>query len=202
MKKEIYSPEKRYFDANVMVEQREGAESREVILRAAVFGKLSKRLSWGFVEKIEEGAFDGADMSDVVACLNHNKDILYARTGSGTLKLETDGEGLKGVFDAPATTAGNDLLVMVQRGDIRKASFEFIVDKDRWVNDPEHGEMRIIEKFRKIYDISPVVFEAYPDTDVAKRSFEEYKKAEEPPIYLDVIHMELDLEYYKSIINY
>jgi len=201
MKQKVFQQERRSFDIALSLEKRNEGESREIKLTAAVFNSLSKRLGWGFVEKIEEGAFDGADMTDVVACLNHNKDILYARTSSGTLSLAVTPAGLEGTFEAPETAAGNDLLVMVKRGDIRKASFEFVVDKDRWVNDPDHGEIRIIEKFRRILDISPVVFEAYPDTDVAKRSFDEFKdenekkEEEKRDINLNVIHAEAEFQY-------
>jgi HK97 family phage prohead protease len=199
--KDIYKPERRYFNAEISLEKREeGQSSRSITLRAAVTNKNSKRLAWGFVERIEPGAFDGADLTDVVACLNHDKNILYARTTSGTLKLSTDAEGLLGSFDAPETTHGNDLLVMVARGDINKASFEFTVDKDRWVNDPDLGEVRVIEKFRKIYDISPVVFEAYPDTDVAQRSKQEYEAQNTPPekkVPASVMHAEAEYQYIK-----
>lgn len=201
MPKQIYSPERRIFDATVAIEKREeGDNSRQVTLRAAVYNSLSKRIGWGFVERIEPGAFDAADMSDVVAVFNHNKDILYARTTSGTLKLEKDDAGLTGVFDAPETSHGNDLLVMIQRGDVSKASFEFIVEKDRWANDPDLGEVRTIEKIRKVYDISPVVFEAYPDADVAKRSHEEFVSEVTPPetkVPASVMHAEAEYQYLK-----
>lgn len=207
--KKLLSPEseRRFFDAQLGIEKREdGQKSRKIFIRAAVFNKLSKHLSWGFRERIEEGAFDGADLTDVAAVFNHNMDILFARTASGTLKLSVDKEGLNGEFEAPDTTAGNDLLVLVERGDIRKASFQFIVDKDRWVQDPDEGEVRIIEKFRKIIDVSPVVFEAYPDTDVAKRShdeFQEKNKPEEKPedrkVPVSVIHAEAISQYMRLL---
>lgn len=205
MKKGILTPdaERRFFDASVSIEQRaEGEKSRKITLRAAVFNKLSKPLDWGYKERIEPGAFDGADMTDVAAVFNHNFDILYARTSSNTLKISVDDQGLVGEFEAPNTTAGNDLLEMVNRGDIRKASFQFIVDKNRWVNDPDEGEVRIIEKFRKIIDVSPVTFEAYPDTEVAKRSHDEFEKENKPEekpedrkVPLSVIHAEAEIQY-------
>ncbi len=180
MKKELNSPEKRVFDVNVAIEKRsDDTKSRKVIIRAAVINSMSKPLGWGFKERIEKGAFDGADMSDVVAVLNHDFNILYARTASKTLVLTVDDTGLLAEFDSPNTSHGDDLLELIERGDINQASFQFIVDKDRWVNDPDQGEVRIIEKFRKIIDVSPVVFPSYGDTDVAKRSFEEYKETEQ-----------------------
>jgi HK97 family phage prohead protease len=200
MKEEIFKPEKRVFDVNVAIEKRaDDTKSRKVIIRAAVTNSLSKPLGWGFKERIEQGAFDGADMSDVVAVLNHDFNILYARTASKTLSLKVDENGLEAEFEAPNTSHGDDLLEMITRGDINQASFQFILDKDRWVNDPDEGEVRIIEKFRKIIDVSPVVFPAYSDTDVAKRSHDEFKQTEEsekkiPP---SVMHAEAELELIK-----
>lgn len=200
MKKELYSPEKRVFDVNVALEKRaDDTKSRKVIIRAAVIDSMSKPLGWGFKERIEKGAFDGADMSDVVAVLNHDFNILYARTSSKTLVLTVDDTGLLAEFDAPNTSHGDDLLELIERGDIRQASFQFIIDKDRWVNDPDQGEVRIIEKFRKIIDVSPVVFPAYGDTDVAKRSFDDYKQTleSEKKIPISVIHAEAEFELIK-----
>jgi len=200
MKKELYSPEKRVFDVNVALEKRaDDTKSRKVIIRAAVIDSMSKPLGWGFKERIEKGAFDGADMSDVVAVLNHDFNILYARTSSKTLVLTVDDTGLLAEFDAPNTSHGDDLLVLIERGDIRQASFQFIIDKDRWVNDPDQGEVRIIEKFRKIIDVSPVVFPAYGDTDVAKRSFDEFKQTIEnqKTIPVSVMHAEAEVQLLK-----
>jgi HK97 family phage prohead protease len=200
MKTELYKPEKRVFDVDVNLEKRaDDTKSRKVIIKAAVINSLSKPLGWGFRERIEAGAFDGADMSDVVAVLNHDFNILFARTASKTLDLKVDEQALTAEFDSPETTHGNDLLVMIERGDIRQASFQFIIDKDRWVNDPDHGEVRIIEKFRKIIDVSPVVFPAYSDTDVAKRSHEEFVTENETSkkIPSAVLHAEAELEVIK-----
>jgi HK97 family phage prohead protease len=200
MKTELYKPEKRVFDVDVNLEKRaDDTKSRKVIIKAAVINSLSKPLGWGFRERIEAGAFDGADMSDVVAVLNHDFNILFARTASKTLDLKVDEQALTAEFDSPETTHGNDLLVMIERGDIRQASFQFIIDKDRWVQDPDHGEVRIIEKFRKIIDVSPVVFPAYSDTDVAKRSHEEFVSETETSkkIPSAVLHAEAELEVIK-----
>jgi len=197
--------ERRTFESQFFLSgQRSGQNGRKVIVRAAVFNKLSKPLSWGFRERIDPGAFDGADMSDVVAVFNHNFDILLARTSSKTLKLYTDNAGLNGEFSVPDTNAGNDLLILIERGDIRKASFQFIVAKDRWIKDPDNGDIRIIEKFLKIIDISPVLFEAYQDTDVAKRRCDQFMKKNAPErelkdyeIPISVIHAEAEFQLLK-----
>jgi HK97 family phage prohead protease len=181
--------EKRAFKTKI--ETREGKAGRRIAMTAAVFNSLSRPLGWGFREKIEPGAFADCDMSDVVAIWNHNMDIIFGRTRSKTLRLTVDEAGLQAEFDVPETGAGNDFLISLSRGDVDTASFQFIVDKDRWVMDPDHGEVRIIEKFRKLIDVSPVVFEAYPDTSIAYRRRDEYNANIHPNV------RKAELEFYE-----
>jgi len=176
MEKEI-----RYFESEVRGEE----ESREIKGTAAVFGKRSQNLGW-FVEVIDERAFDGCDMSDVIACRNHDPDKVMARTSNKTLALETDKDGLHYRFSAPNTTVGNDTLEDIRIGNIDKSSFAFTVEKDSWETLDDGTELRTILKIPKLYDVAPVTNPAYLQTgvqanslEVARRSYEEWKKGEE-----------------------
>jgi hypothetical protein len=53
------------------------------------------------------------------------------RTKSGTLKLKDTPSGLTTENILPDTTAGNDLKILIERGDIRGMSFAFTVKKRR-----------------------------------------------------------------------
>ena len=172
----------RYFDSEVLVEKREDGDSRTISGRAAVFNKLSRNLGW-FREKIDPAAFDECDMTDVIACRNHDPDKVMARTTAETLKLGTDQNGLNYTFDAPNTTAGNDTIEDIKLKNITQSSFAFTIAEDRWDEDDEHGEIRTILKVKKLYDVSPVTNPAYFGTDVsanslevAQRSYDEWKK--------------------------
>ena len=136
---------------------------------AAVFEKQSEDLG-GFRETIQRGAFkDAIANSDVRALFNHDANMILARNTSGTLRLEEDNIGLKYSFEAPNTTAGNDLLEMIRRGDINQSSFGFTVEEDSW--DDSNGYMvRTIKKIKRLYDVSAVTYPAYPDATVALRS--------------------------------
>jgi len=179
------SKEQRFYlfdDANISIEKREdGTESRKVVGYAAVFDKWSRNFSSWFREKIDREAFKETDMSDTVALFNHNSDKLLARAG-GTLKLSVDEIGLRYEFEAPNTTAGNDLLENIRRGDVRGSSFAFTVKEDEWTESESDQveEDRIIRSIGMLYDVGPVTFPAYPDTIVAgkKRSFEEHREEE------------------------
>lgn len=177
MEKEI-----RVFNSEI----RSAEDGREVAGRAAIFNKLSRELGW-FREKIDPKAFDNCDMSDVIACRNHDPDKVMARTSAGTLDLSTDEEGLNYRFNAPNTTVGNDTLEDIKTGNISQSSFAFTVSKDMW-EESDEGDVRTILEVKKLYDVSPVTDPAYFGTDVqanglavAKRSHEEWKKKDEKP---------------------
>ena len=172
-------PERRYLTQPVEVRAEGG--KRTVTGYAAVFDELSQNLGW-FREKIARGAFDNVLDNDVVALFNHDINHVLARTISNTLTLEVDERGLKYTFEAPDTTSGNDLLAMLQRGDVQHSSFSFSIEDQKWTQDDELGEIRTILKVKRLYDVSPVVMPAYKQTDVsiAKRSYDEWKQSNEP----------------------
>lgn len=140
-------------------------------------------MGW-FIEMIEPGAFDEAlTRSDARALFNHNPDNLLARQSAGTLTLRIDDKGLYYEFEAPDTTLGNDLLKMIERGDLRESSFAFIVKRQRWEEERQPDgtivERRIIEEVEEVFDVAPVTYPAYTQTSVAKRSFEEWRKQQQ-----------------------
>lgn len=166
--------ERRIFETGIEVRARDegGATVRG---HAAVFDSLSENLG-GFREQIRPGAFDDVLQDDVRALFNHDPNHILARTKSGTLSLGVDERGLTYEFDSPDTTTGRDLLVSMQRGDVSQSSFGFIVEDDQWDEDDEGRIVRTILSFKRLYDVSPVTFPAYPDTDVAKRSMGDWQK--------------------------
>jgi uncharacterized protein len=144
-------------------------ESRPRITgHAAVFNSLSEML-WGFREMIAPGAFRGAiDKSDVRALVNHDSNFILGRKKNGTLKLWEDERGLAIDIDPPLTQWANDLLVSIGRGDIDQMSFGFTVAEDRW-EEVDGETRRTILRVDELFDVSPVTFPAYPETDVALR---------------------------------
>ncbi len=118
-----------------------------------------------FVERISRGAFSEADMSNVVALFNHDWNMPLARVGRG-LELWDDGQGLKYRFKLGNQSYAKDLAENIRSGNVSTSSFGFTVEKDRWEkrgNQP----LRIIERVKKLYDVSPTTQGAYPTTDVA-----------------------------------
>lgn len=146
---------------------------RTVYGYAAKFNVLSNNLGGPnpWFEEIAHGAFPPLAEQDVRALWNHDKNFVLARSkyGTGTLNLSIDSIGLRYEFEAPETTAGNDLLVSIKRGDIDGASFAFTVGKDEWI-DRGGKRIRRILKIAKLHDISPVAEGAYSSATAAARS--------------------------------
>lgn len=138
---------------------------------AAVFDQLSENLG-GFREKIAPGAFDPVINDDVRALFNHESHLILGRTRANTLELDIDTTGLHYRIDPPDTQVARDLIASITRGDISQSSFSFWVDEDGWDEDDDGRVVRTIKSFKRLYDIAPVTFPAYPDTTVAARSLD------------------------------
>ena len=157
------------------------ADDGSTIVRgyAAVFDSLSEDLG-GFKEKIDNRAFDNVLNDDVVAVFNHDMNIIFGRTSSGTLKLSVDERGLVSEIKMPNTSAAKDTIELMRRGDINKMSFGFIVDKDKW-KESERGYVRTVQEVKRLIDVSLVTRPAYPQTSAAVRSLDDYKKKKKKP---------------------
>jgi HK97 family phage prohead protease len=151
------------------VEHRADDGKRTLIGYAAKFERLAMIGSY-FQEKIAPGAFSAAIGGDIRALVDHDAGRVIGRTKSGTLRLSEDGTGLRVEIDVPDTTDGNDLWVLVERGDISGMSFGFRVTKETW---DETGEVpvRTIQAV-ELFEVSAVAWPAYEDTTIGLRSLE------------------------------
>lgn len=167
----------RYYPTELKIERRQDGTA-VVEGHAAVFNEMSENLG-GFREIIHEGAFDEVLKDDVRALFNHDSNLILGRSPN-TLNLSVDARGLVFKYESPDTTYARDLLISLERGDVSQSSFGFRVanvDGAEWVEDEESGALtRHIKKISRLFDVSPVTFPAYPQTDVAKRSMDEWKE--------------------------
>lgn len=168
--------ESRNYPGNV--ELRQTDDGATIVGLAAVFDKLSENLG-GFREQIMPGAFDDADMSDVRGLFNHDPNFVLGRTRSDTLELEITKKGLRFEINLPDTATIRDLVLEpIKRGDVDQASFGFIVAPGGATFDEnEDGVLiRSITKFQRIFDVSPVTFPAFQDTNVGEASFRSWQQ--------------------------
>lgn len=145
---------------------------------AALFDTDSEDM--GFIESIATGAFDKALGDDVRCLFNHNPDFVLGRTTSKTLTLRVDNRGLYFECQLPETNQARDLVVSLNRGDVNQMSFGFRTINNRWDEDGETMRRVLLEV--KLYDVSPVTFAAYPQTDVALRSMEHWQESNQPEL--------------------
>jgi len=160
---EKHTSEKRFFEIESRITQKKGKDV--VVGHAAVFNSLSEDLG-GFREKIMPGAFDDVLDNDVRAYFNHDPNFILGRVSAGTLRLGVDEKGLRYELDIPDTTAGRDLKENMRLGNISQSSFAFTIGKDgdSWERG-DSGDVRLIHKVNRLYDVSPVSLPAYPSAD-------------------------------------
>jgi len=188
MKKVTLQPDRelRYIDAPVLnVEKREDGTDKTFIQGTAVFfDQLSRNLGW-FREKFARGAFDDVLDGDTVALFNHDMNMILARTISKTLELSVDDKGLHYRFEVPNTSVGRDLVESMKRGDVQHSSFSFTIQDEKWEEDDEAGEIRTVLKVKRLYDVAPVVFAAYPQSvsEISKRHYDEWKQEKENELH-------------------
>jgi HK97 family phage prohead protease len=170
--------ELRYFNIKDLEIRHEENGQRVVVGYGAVFNRLSNDLG-GFTERIEPGAFDGRTDDDVRFLLNHDPNYIFGRTISGTLNLSIDSIGLRYEVTLPDTQSASELAVSLERGDITQSSFAFTVAEDDWDQDENNNMIRTIRRVSRLWDVSAVVYPAYPEATVGLRSMDNWLKEKE-----------------------
>ena len=179
----IMEREVRTFKSTEIRVDRKKGEKPKIIGHAAVFNSptVIKGFFRDFIEEIAPGAFEESIKEDDIRGLfNHDPNLVLGRNKAGTLDLEEDKTGLRYEIDPPETSAGNDTLISIERGDISGSSFGFNVLEQTWElsEDDDVLDKRTLVKV-KLWDVSPVTFPAFDDTDVAVREHKEARTAYE-----------------------
>lgn len=159
---------------------------------AAKFDQISEDLG-GFRERIAPGAFAKTIQgADIRALWNHDANIVLGRNKSGTLRLSEDSAGLAYEVDAPDTQLVRDMvLAPIARGDVNQCSFGFFTVSDKWAKVDGEWVRTLLEV--ELFDVSPVTYPAYPQTDVAVRSLKAAQDAltSTPAPIFDAVAMQL-----------
>jgi len=164
--------------AGGIVERRACAEVRDgqdksgprIAGYAAVFG-VETELAPGRWERIAPGAFARSieEKRDVVMMFNHDVNYTLARVANGTLALAEDERGL--VYDGAINledAQAMSVYAKVQRRDVRQSSFGFVVVEERFSTREDGGELREVVE-AELWDVSPVTWPAYADTEATAR---------------------------------
>lgn len=175
----------------------DGQQSRTVVGTPIVFGVRSNNLtpysSYREVYEVMEPGCISDELlreSDIVLNLNHSNkvtDILgrFRNTENDTLKLTKNLRDIGCECDVAETSAGNDALVLIKRGDITGMSFAFEddwedsengVSYERMKNEYHDGKevwVRHVKRVTALYDVSIVTHPAYEQASVATREASE-----------------------------
>jgi hypothetical protein len=175
--------ERRFTPGQVEVRASAKQDSRTVGGYALKFNKQSRNLG-GFVEQIDPRALNksrGDGWPDVMARYNHDDNMLLGTTSARTLRLTVDEVGLVYEVDVPQARA--DVYELIQRGDVGKSSFAFMVppEGDNWELNDLDIPLRTLNSI-KLVDVAPVNQPAYLDTSSAVRSLAEHMHADEAEV--------------------
>ena len=132
-----------------------------------------------FDEIIENGALNGADLTDVRFLVNHDTSrIPLARSrrnnGNSTMQLSVDemGMAIRVKLDTENNAEAKSLYSAVERGDISSMSFMFSIDDEEWENLDSDHPLRHIRSIGTVVEVSAVTFPAYESTEINARSKE------------------------------
>lgn len=161
------------------VEQRSAPEAGELRIQGnrlhglIPVGVESRDLG-GWTEVIEPGAMTGADLTDLVATLNHDASRLLGRFDN-TLQVESRSDGLAWSVELGAGPTAADVKDAVERGDLNQSSWRMVVGRDRW-----DGTLRRIEEIRSLKDVAVVTTGAYP-AEATRVELREHPEQTDPP---------------------
>ena len=129
-----------------------------------------------FEEVINAGAFDYALSKEYdIRCLfNHEAELILGRTKADTCKVFVNAEGNLEYTWVPDYENPTHMSVVrsIMRGDITQSSFAFTIKEQTWTTSEKYGNMgkRVITIIEDLYDVSPVTYPAYADTEADARS--------------------------------
>lgn len=129
-----------------------------------------------FEEVITPGAFDYALSREYdIRCLfNHEAELILGRTKADTCNVFVNADGNLEYTWVPDYENPTHMAVVrsIMRGDITQSSFAFTIKEQTWTDSTKYGTMgkRTITMIDELFDVSPVTYPAYAETEADARS--------------------------------
>ncbi len=174
--------QKEFRSFNISCRKQEGKTEKSYIVEgyAATFNQeyeITDFSDYRILERIDQDAFNGCQMDDVIFQYNHEGRV-FARTTNNTLKIEIDQKGLKVIADLSGTEGGRKLYDDIDGGYINKMSFSFIIaeaDMEERINikDGKKEFVNVIKRIKHLYDVSAVSIPANNFTEISARNLAE-----------------------------
>ena len=137
-----------------------------------------------FEEVIMAGAFDNAlnKEYDIRCLFNHEAELILGRTKANTCNVFVNADGNLEYTWIPDYENPTHMSVVrsIMRGDITQSSFAFTIKEQTWSESTKYGTMgkRTIKVIEDLYDVSPVTYPAYEDTEADARSIAQLRDQE------------------------
>lgn len=160
--------EKRLADLELRAD---AAKPGKLVGRAAVFNREAT-IGGMFREVIRPGAFKKTlQERDVKMLWNHDPSYPMGSLKRGTLRLSESDEGLEVENDPPTEAPYSGFKQNIERGDVSQMSFGFEVVKELRSEPTEENPLPLREILEvKLFEVSPVAFPAYEDTEIEARA--------------------------------
>lgn len=170
---------KQLIKRSYLCEVREKEDEAGVIEGIPIVYDSETDLGW-FREKIQKGALDKTDLTDVRFLVNHDlSKIPLARSRNNNenstmqLQVKNDGLHIRAKLDIENNTEAKSLYSAIKRGDVSGMSFLFSADGEEWEELDSDSPLRTITSISSIVEVSAVTVPAYEDTEIYARSKEE-----------------------------
>ena len=122
-----------------------------------------------YEEVAPEAIVNSLKNGDVRSLFNHDTNLVLGRTGNKTLELRADDVGLWGKVEINRDDSqAMDAYYRIKRGDVTGCSFGFYPLNEDFEERSEGGTKYILREI-ELFEVSPCVFPAYPQTEIAAR---------------------------------
>lgn len=156
----------------VPFEVRAGEDGKPKLRGLAVVFNSETVIGGYFREVIRPGAFTKTlTERDIKMLWNHDTNFPLGSTRAGTLALHESARGLEVDNDPPSLGMNAGFLESIERGDVSQMSFGFEVIKENVTREEGGMDLREILEV-KLWEVSPVTFPAYTDTEIGARAAE------------------------------
>jgi len=151
------------------VEIRAAGDGKILTGRAVEYNQQSELLYGSFREEIAPGTFDASLASgrDVYCSIDHDPNRLLGRLSANTLTLLPDERGIGVECPIAGYSYAADLVIAINRRDLRGMSFIFDVLDDRW--EKRNGVSHRTVLKADLYEVSFVFSPAYQETSAGLR---------------------------------